>query len=296
MLSILRKGGLLAAPAFFALATSALAQGSVSMSDWQMHTGKGKVTYGADLDPKALGGDLEAWFQHADVPLEDDAGWHAAPNPASIAFEAVSTLETAECKKAVDHTYFQTVVNVPEGVVVSKFDISLADMDDIARISIYNPAHPDGSIVAGSYVRRGQPALETSDLKDLLVQGNNRVVITLLDNCGGGNNLKQATVVLNGAPVPVVEAVAEAEPAAEEQLCSPQTGDMFQISFVNNTDRKVSFHWMEFDCKEGGGPVLEPGQTEMGIIGAGHIFRVRDADGALIGKFVGESGTDFVVQ
>lgn len=270
----------------------AMAQDAVTRTDWQMHHGDGKTAHGEGLDKDALGAALEPWFQYASVPAADDAGWTAAPDGAIVAFRAASILSTAECKKAVDHTYFQTMVTVPAGVDVTQFDLALSGMDDIARISIYNDAHQDGSIVDGSYVRRGQPDLQTSDLKELLVQGENRVVITLLDNCGGGNNLDEARVELNGAVVPVVATA----PVAEEKLCSPQTSEMFEISFINNSAAPVSFHWMEFDCTEGGGPVLAPGGTERGRIGAGHIFLLRDANMKVIGTYIGENGKDFVVE
>ena len=106
-----------------------------------------------------------------------------------------------------------------------------------------------------------------------------------------------ATTVLAGCTTPVRERVVVApEPVAEEKLCSPQTSEMFEISFINNSAAPVSFHWMEFDCTEGGGPVVAPGATERGRIGLGHIFLVRDADKNLIGKFIGENGKDFIVE
>lgn len=285
-------GVVLAISAVSSFAGVANAQEAVTRTDWQMHHGDGKQAHGEGLDKDALGAALEPWFQYANIPLVNDAGWTAAPDGAIVAFRETSVLSKAECKKAVDHTYFQTLVTVPATVDVTQFDLALSGMDDIARISIFNDAHKDGSIVDGSYVRRGQPALQTSDLKELLVTGENRVVITLLDNCGGNNNLDEARVELNGAVVPVIAP----EPVADEKLCSPQTAEMIDISFVNNSDAPVSFHWMEFDCTEGGGPVLAPGAAERGRIGVGHIFLLRDADKKLIGKFTGENGKDFIVE
>ncbi|MAS38291.1 MAG: hypothetical protein CL610_30115 [Anaerolineaceae bacterium] len=72
----------------------------------------------------------------------------------------------------------------------------------------------------------------------------------------------------------------------EGQLCSPASSGELPINFVNNTNEEVSFHWLSFDCEEGGGPVLAPGAQEQGITFPGHIFRIRGADGRIIGLYV----------
>lgn len=59
------------------------------------------------------------------------------------------------------------------------------------------------------------------------------------------------------------------------QLCSPATQANLEVEFVNNSNQAVDFHWMQFDCTEGGGPSLAPGQREKGITHPGHIFLAR---------------------
>lgn len=79
---------------------------------------------------------------------------------------------------------------------------------------------------------------------------------------------------------------SEALASAGEELCSPGTQGDLEVEFINNSSQLVSFHWMQFDCAEGGGPVLAPGQREKGISHPGHIFRVRGASEQTLRHFV----------
>lgn len=124
------------------------------------------------------------------------AGWKAAPNPETIGFSRSSTVS---CFNQVDYTYFQTFIHVPTGSTVTTFTIAMTTIDDGARITIYNSAYPNGTVVAASYVYLGGSG--TSNLASLIREGVNRVVITQLDDCGTGNNLGSATVTLNGVVV-----------------------------------------------------------------------------------------------
>lgn len=69
------------------------------------------------------------------------------------------------------------------------------------------------------------------------------------------------------------------------QLCSPASNDALEVEFVNHSSQTVSFHWMQGDCSEGGGPVVLPGQREKGMTYAGHIFRVRNETSQLVTAF-----------
>ncbi len=81
------------------------------------------------------------------------------------------------------------------------------------------------------------------------------------------------------------------------ELCSPGTQGNLEVEFINNASQPVSFHWMQFDCTEGGGPVLAPGQREKGITHPGHIFRVRGAGEQALRHFVAsEDNLAFVVD
>lgn len=188
-----------------AASSSALAQ--VTRTPWQMNEGEGVIKLDAELPPNgALPENGYIGFKHARIPAEGK-GWVAAPNPETIGFgnAKASRIGAAggTCRKAVDYTYFQTFVNVPAGTTVNDFKISFEGMDDASRITIFNSKHPNGQIVAGSYVSRAAPNAQaaTTDLKALVATGRNRVVITQVDWCPVGNQLQSAKVQLNGSSV-----------------------------------------------------------------------------------------------
>lgn len=90
---------------------------------------------------------------------------------------------------------------------------------------------------------------------------------------------------------------SEALANAGGELCSPGTQGDLEVEFINNSSQPVSFHWMQFDCTEGGGPVLAPGQRETGISHPGHIFRVRGAGEQALRHFVvSDDNLAFVVD
>lgn len=88
------------------------------------------------------------------------------------------------------------------------------------------------------------------------------------------------------AAVSVNASANDAETQRRGEFCSPATQGALEVEFVNNSSQPVSFHWMQFDCVEGGGPVLAPGQREKGITYPGHIFRVRGAAEQTLEHFV----------
>jgi choice-of-anchor C domain-containing protein len=81
---------------------------------------------------------------------------------------------------------------------------------------------------------------------------------------------------------PVIDNVSVREGA----VCSPETEEQVELTFVNHLQEQISFHWMRFDCTEGEGPVLAPTVSEDGITYDGHIYRIRGEDGRIIGLYV----------
>ncbi len=212
------------------LAPAAMAQ--VSRTPWQMHQGTEGVIKNLNLEaPGADRAKLLKMFELASIPA-DGAGWVPAPNPDSIGFGSDSASQIDEaggtCLKALDYTYFQTLVNVPAGTTVDEFKIIFTGMDDASRITVFNANHPEGLVVDGSYVTKVQATAGTTDLRDLMAAGPNRVVITQVDWCPNGNKLQSARVELNGSvvaaapptgalsPMPAQIAAATDEPSATE--------------------------------------------------------------------------------
>ena len=192
----------------FAFALPGFAQGPTTLSrtPWQMY--RNPIITGLTL-PSTIHGD-PAFYVHApaipavnaNVPLvSGNGGWVAAPNGNTIGFNTVSRLPAGSCFKALDFTFFQTLVDIPLGTTISQFTISFSGMDDGSRITIFNSANPLGLVVPGSYVYLGGTV--TANLASYVVAGQtNRVVVTQVDDCPVGNNLGVADVVLNGNVVP----------------------------------------------------------------------------------------------
>ncbi len=146
-------------------------------------------------------------YDVATVPPQADTGWGPAPNGDTIGLDVgcggslvCQAPGGQTCLRYGDFSYFQTMVDVPAGVVVTQFTITFSGMDDGSRITIYNSAYPAGIVVPGSYVYLGGSG--TSNLKDYVVSGElNRVVVTQVDDCCCENHLHEARVVLNGEEV-----------------------------------------------------------------------------------------------
>ncbi len=214
------------------IAQPALAQ--VSRTPWEMNQGAViKVTPQLPSNG-ALPENGYIAFAQARIPAEG-AGWVAAPNPDTIGFGGpkASKISAAgfSCRNAVDYTYFQTFVDVPAGTTVEEFKIAFKGMDDASRITIFNSANQAGTVVEGSYVLRANAGsmAATTDLRDLLVTGRNRVVITQVDWCPVGNQLQSAQVELNGsmvAPVAVAPKPAVGLPASNQKLVLASHGDV----------------------------------------------------------------------
>jgi hypothetical protein len=175
-------------------------------TNWERHEGLG-VTATNPLDVRAplTGCPSGVAPSHGAVCLYDDAiipgataaGWVPAPDPTTINFSRSSTVS---CFRAADFNYFQTFVNVPADVQVNTFTIAFSGMDDGSRVSIFNSQNPAGTVIPGSYVFLGGSG--TTNLAPYVVSGEiNRVVVTQVDDCAVANNLRSATVVLNGSPI-----------------------------------------------------------------------------------------------
>ena len=167
----------------------------ISRTPWQMNRGEGWSTLDS---PISTHGEIGA-YANASVPATSDLDWEPAPNPETIGFSEASIIPTGYCLNAVDYTYFQTFVNVPTGATVSQFTIAFSGIDDGGRVTIYNTGNPSGIVVPGSYVYLSTS--NTADLAAYITEGQNRVVVTQVDDCPTGNNLQQASVVLNGETV-----------------------------------------------------------------------------------------------
>ena len=201
-----------------AFATGAFAQ-DVTRTDWRMNRTSEIVSVPGVISP--ANGDPLAFVYAPPIPEANAPGWEPAPDPQIIAFKGhngdeISRLAEGTCLQAFDYVFFDTVVTVPEGAQVSNFSISFAGMDDGSRITIFNDAYPTGTpdMPGGvnNFVAYNQNI--TLDMAQFLRAGQNRVVITQVDDCPAGNKLRAAEVVLNGSVIAAPQ-TATPEPAPE---------------------------------------------------------------------------------
>jgi hypothetical protein len=190
----------------YILALAAATASAQTRTPWEMHDGL-EVTAENPLGLLELAcvptrhGDI-CEYDVAQVPPLGHVSWGPAPDGEIIDLNmgcGRSRVCSAPigCLAYADFTYFQTLVTVPDDVLVTEFTITFSGMDDGSRVSIYNSAFPDGEVVAGSYVYLGEAG--TTNLADLVVAGEvNRVVVTQVDDCCCENYLREARVVLNG--------------------------------------------------------------------------------------------------
>jgi hypothetical protein len=207
-----------AAAALLLAAGLAASAGAQSRSPWQQHDGLEMTP----VNPLGLvqltclpeqNGDV-CEYDVSTIPPAEDAGWQPAPNadvidfsvyPSRVCEAPVTCVDYASPENLgyVDFTYFQTFVDLPADFVVTRFTIDFDGMDDGSRVSVFNSDYPDGVVVPGSYVYYGETG--TADLAALVRAGEvNRVVVTQVDDCCYDNQLRSATVVLNGETLAIV--------------------------------------------------------------------------------------------
>lgn len=90
---------------------------------------------------------------------------------------------------------------------------------------------------------------------------------------------------------------ATAQTTESQKLCSLATQERLQVEFINNSSQPITFHWMDFNCVEGGGPSLAPGQREKGSTYSGHVFLARGQGDQVLRSFkASRDNPSFVVD
>ena len=167
---------------------------------WQIHKGKGPSCWPKKFSKNGARGE----YQFATIPPKGDSGWKPEPDN-KIKFEARSTMcgppgqdDKCECRKGGDFTYFQTFFNIPPTFTIKSLVVKIQDVDDGARITIFNKKHPNGVVDMGSYAFINNGASSTTDLAKYLVKGQNRIVITHVDDCCKTRRIAGVHVRVNG--------------------------------------------------------------------------------------------------
>lgn len=163
---------------------------------WQLHDGEGPRCWPELTD----GHGHQAAYQFANIPAADDAGWVPELDN-HISFERRSTLcdTDCRCRGGGDFTYFQTFMFVPEGGRVGRYEVEIDNVDDGARVTVFNAAAPTGITDPDSYARI--PGGSSADLAPYLVAGENRIVITHVDDCCSISRIRDVRVTIDGAEI-----------------------------------------------------------------------------------------------
>lgn len=157
---------------------------------WEVHDGEGPMCWPEDSPEH--GHQVE--YDYATVPPQDDPDWRPESDD-DIEFERRSSLcgFECDCRNGGDFTYFQTSLFVPEGGDVDTYHVEISDVDDGARVSVFNDRYPHGVTDPRGYARLfGQQA--DADLGPYFEPGENRIVITQVDDCCSISRLRGVTI------------------------------------------------------------------------------------------------------
>ena len=170
---------------------------SPGSAPWQMNRYGGPMCFGTTFSVHGEKGE----YAYASTPAEGAGGWTPI-TAATIDFSEGSAMcgRGCDCLNGGEFTYFQTFFDIPVGYAVTSLVVSFGGVDDGARVTIYNSAHPAGIVDDGSYIYLGGPPV-TTNLAPFVVAGRNRIVITHVDDCCSWRALTGVHVTLNGTPL-----------------------------------------------------------------------------------------------
>ena len=189
---------------FLSFLSSTKVQAQITISPWKMNLDGGPQQV---PPPALLFHGAPRGYDYMNIPAINDANWVNAPLDGSgnVAFSVPSQLGgNFGCLTSIDFTFFQTSVNIPALTSINTFTVSFTQVDDGARIYIFNSKYPNGEYVLNAdVVYQGSPV--TANLASLAVAGEvNRIVVVQYDDCRTENNLIGVQINVNGTPIPVV--------------------------------------------------------------------------------------------
>lgn len=202
----------------------------IKVKPWVMNEGsEGVITQNLSIhgDPNA--------YKFAKIPSANDGGWKAAPIDAqgNVSMDRGSVIK---CLEEIDFTYFQTTVTIPANTNVSDFKVSYDNADDGARIYFFNSKFPNGTFDANSDLVGKHANFASTNLKDKVVAGENRIVIVQFDDCADANSIHGIRVTVNGKEI--VAAVAP-QVATGPNIAKGKTCRSSSVNFGGAASRAV---------------------------------------------------------
>jgi hypothetical protein len=165
---------------------------------WQVNHGGGAFCFHHTFPEHGAPGEYD--YSHIRDP--GAPGWQDHPD-LNIDFEHPSTVCPLRCgcQAGGDFTFFQTFFTLPANYPLASFQVEIGPVDDGARITIFNAAYPGGVVDPGSYVHLNHGGT-TTNLTGYLVPGENRIVITHVDDCCSDSYLHGVRLYINGGRLP----------------------------------------------------------------------------------------------
>lgn len=173
----------------FAFTFSSQAQ-TVTMSKWEMNRGQGHIQLAPHgIDMKKAHGNPVA-YELAKRPAKTDSKWEDAPTDTNgdVNFSERSSVP---CFKAVDFTYFRAYVDIPSNASIQHLTVTIGQVDDGARMFIYNSRHDEGVYHAESDAKLAGKNFTVDFSSSEFAKGEiNTIMIVQMDDCAVGNVLK----------------------------------------------------------------------------------------------------------
>lgn len=151
------------------------------------------------------------------IPEANDPGWEPIGINSDESFHFDQHSEVHKCNKQVDFTFFQTTLNVDDLSAINDFTVKYEGADDGTRVYIFNnnewktDKRADRILndCQGSSLNCHFNGLEEQlsansldqDLKYLLSQGKNRIVVVHFDHCPPGHSLRNIHFKINGEEI-----------------------------------------------------------------------------------------------
>lgn len=189
----------------FVLAAFTVNAQGITYSKWQIHEGKGPIDFKTE---NGFWGDPAA-YKIAEIPAVKNNGWTTVEDQSGKFLSRKSYIPPFT---QVDFTYFQTIVNVPQGTIAKDVKIAFGMIDDGARVYVFNSKYPNGKFKTGTdflfrdYYKAGNRGTAyIGNFADLMIQGINRIVIVQFDNSKDGNHVNSVSLEVGGKIIPAVD-------------------------------------------------------------------------------------------
>lgn len=182
-----------------------------ALSSWEYNEGEGIVELKKGQKSRSSNGErLPVVYDYAVVPAKNDSKWKAANvvnGQVNHGNSNSSILDWSLYNKFthVDFTYFRAFLdlrNVPKDFKIHKATVTIGEVDDQARMLVYNSDNLDGTSMNAADGKRGGKDFTTDFTSALRVGEINTFIIVQVDDNPRGNILKGGiTVKINDKEV-----------------------------------------------------------------------------------------------